>query len=107
MKVIQNTYPHFPNVPRAEVGDEVHWEHHQCFHLVRNSDNKRVFATAPVDRDGNLRSNGEPPLLVGIIAQVKSKGWILSLGGEESTKKHSDDRADEEKYYPKPKGGKK
>ena len=80
MKVIQNTYPHFPKCPHAEVGNEVHWEHGQCFYLIRNSDNKRVFATAPVDRDGNLRSNGQPPILTGIIAQVKSKGWILEIG---------------------------
>lgn len=79
MKVIQNTYPVFPKVAHAEVGDEVHWEHSQCFRLIRNSDGKRLFATAPVDRDGNLRSNGQPATLVGIIAQVKSRGWILEI----------------------------
>ena len=80
MKIVQSTYPVFPKVAHAEVGDEVHWEGHRgAFHLIRNSDGKRLFTTAPVDRDGNLRSNGKTPNLIGIIAQVKSKGWILEI----------------------------
>ncbi len=82
MKVIRNTYPKYPNVPHAEVGDKVHWEHSQCFRLIRDADKKAVFATAPVDRDGKLWSTGRPPILIGIIAQVKSKGWILEVGLE-------------------------
>ena len=80
MKVIRNTYPEWPNTPRAEVGDEVHWKLYQCFRLVRDSDGKTVFSTAPVNRDGNRYSNGEPPVLVGVIAQVKSRGWGLEVG---------------------------
>ena len=79
MKVIQNTYPVFTKVAHAEPGDIVHWEHSTRFILWRKSDRNRVFETAPVDRDGNLRSNGQPPTLTGIIAQVKSRGWILEI----------------------------
>lgn len=80
MKVIRNTYPVFPKVAHAEPDDEVHWELHKAaFRLVRNLDAKRLFATAPVDRDGRLRSNGKLPVLTGIIAEVKSKGWIFEV----------------------------
>ena len=79
MKITSNTYPVYQNVPHAKPGDEVHWEHSQCFRLVRDSDGKTVFSTAPVDRDGKLRSNGKTPILTGVIAQVKSKGWILEI----------------------------
>ena len=79
MKVIRNTYPVFSKVPHAEAGDEVHWEHSQSFRLIRDSDGKSVFSTAPVDRNGNRRSNGQPPILTGVIAEVKSKGWILEI----------------------------
>ncbi len=78
--VIQNTYPKYPNTPHAEEGDIVHWEYSsKGVGLVRDSDKARLFRTAPVDRNGNLRSNGRPPALTGIIGQVKSKGWILEI----------------------------
>ena len=79
MKVIKNTYPGHPNAPRAEIGNEVSWRHAQSFELIRDVDGKIVFATAPVTRDGLLRSNGKSPMLIGVIAQVKSKGWILEI----------------------------
>lgn len=80
MKVINNTYPVHPNAPHAKAGDEVHWEHQRgCFRLIRNSDSKVVFATAPVNNDGQLQSNGQRPVLSGVIAQVKSKGWMLEI----------------------------
>lgn len=84
MKVIRNTYPkhsEHPNVPRAEVGDEVVWEvSRSAYRLVRQRDGKHLFATAPVNKDGMLYSTKQPPQLTGIIAQVESKGWLLEIG---------------------------
>ena len=80
IKIIRNTYPEAPNCPHAEAGDEARWEHNrQGFSLIRLSDEKSLFRTAPVDRDGNRHSTGTPPILTGIIAEVKSKGWILEI----------------------------
>ncbi len=81
MKVIQSTYPKSPNCPHAEIGDAVNWELTRgAFSLVRETDDKTVFRSAPVDRDGRLRSNGKRTVLIGVIAQVKSKNWILEIG---------------------------
>ncbi len=80
MIVLRNTYPKHPNTPHAEEGDSVHWEYSsKGVGLMRDSDKARLFRTAPVDRNGNLYSNGQPPVLIGIIGQVKSKGWILEI----------------------------
>jgi len=79
VKVTKNTYPKYPNVAHAEIGDEVHWEHRSCFTLVRDSDNKVVFMTSPVTKDGNLRSTNLPPTLIGIIAKIKSKNFVLEI----------------------------
>lgn len=80
MKIIRNTYPQFPNCPHAELGDVVRWEFGRgVYNLIRVTDGKAVFTSAPVDRDGNLRSNGKPPVLAGVVAQVKSKGWVLEV----------------------------
>ncbi len=80
MIVLRNTYPKHPNTPHAEEGDIVHWEYSpKGVGLVRDPDGARLFRTAPVDRNGNLQSNGKPPVLIGIIGQVKSKGWILEI----------------------------
>jgi len=85
MKVILNTYPKFPNCPHAEAGDEVRWERGRLgFSLIRLSDGKCVFTTAPVDRDGSRYSNGKPPILIGVIAEVKSKGWVLEVEYEKA-----------------------
>ena len=83
MKVIRNTYPKYPNVPCAEPGDTVHWEiSGQGYRLIRDIDGKSLFCTAPVDKDGNRRSTKTPPVLIGIIAEVKSKRWILEVAQE-------------------------
>ena len=50
-----------------------------CFRLIRESDGKSILVSADVDKDGLLRSNGKPPVLIGIVAQVKSRGWCLIL----------------------------
>lgn len=83
MIVIKNSYPKTAMGPCAEVGDRVHWEHASTFCLVRDSDGKIVFSTAQVDRDGRLRSNGKQPVLTGVVAQIKSKGWRLEIKEEE------------------------
>jgi len=85
MEIIKNTYPESPNCPHGKPGDGVYWSLHRGqFNLIRKSDGKTVFSTAPVDRDGNLRSNGKQPKLVGVIAQVKSKGWFLEVAYEKT-----------------------
>lgn len=80
MKVIINTYPTTPNVPHAEVGDEVIWElsHRRTYKLIRIKDNACVFTTPQVDLNGFLQ-NGTKPILVGVIGQVKSKGWRFEI----------------------------
>ena len=85
MKIIKNTYPQRPNVPHGKPGDVVYWSLYRGqFNLIRKSDGKTVFATAAVDRDGNLRSNGKQPTLCGVIAQVKRKGWSLEVAYEKT-----------------------
>jgi hypothetical protein len=80
MKIIENTYPRHSGVAHANPEDEVRWEASRgCFRLIRLSDGKAVFATGPVDREGLLRSNGKPPIVSGVIAEVKSKGWRLAV----------------------------
>ena len=80
MKIIKNTYPVHPGIAHAELGDIVHWECGRAeMRLIRESDGATLFCTAILNRDG-LKANGEPPVLMGIIGQVKSKGWILEIG---------------------------
>jgi hypothetical protein len=80
MTVIKNTYPATPGVAHAEVGDEVRWEFVRGhYSLVRISDGKTLYATGDIDKNGNLRSNGKPPQLTGVIASVLSKGWVLEM----------------------------
>ena len=80
MKVVRNTYPKYPNVARAEEGDIVNWQMIRGhYSLVRESDGKTLFSTAPVTKEGVLVSNGKQPILTGVVAQVKSKGWVLII----------------------------
>ncbi len=80
MRVIRNTYPENPGVAYAKPGDEVRWSLERgVFKLIRISDDKTVFSTAPVNKDGNLRSSGKPPTLSGIVAQIKSRGWVMEI----------------------------
>ena len=67
--ITKNTYPEHPNVPHGNVGDICEWElSHGCFNLVRLTDKRTVFSTAPVNKEGLLRSNNKQPVLVGKIA---------------------------------------
>jgi len=78
MKIIENTYPIRPNVAHGYPGDEVEWSLSRGgYNLIRKSDNKTVFGLPPVDQSGCLKSNGKKPILIGKVAEVKSKGWRL------------------------------
>jgi len=77
--VKQNTYPNVDLNP----GDEVQWIHgKKCYHLYKASSTKIVdkayFASPDCNKDG-IKPNGKQVNLVGIVAQVKSKGYILEL----------------------------
>ena len=84
MKILENTYPEVNGIAHAKIGDEVYWELFRGAYRLRrkNIDGKidTVFSTSEVDKDGNLRSSRKPPILIGIIAHVKSKGWIMRVG---------------------------
>jgi len=83
IKVIRNTYPIYPNVAHAEAGDICRWELARgCYRLIRQSDGESLFCTPPVNKDG-VKSNGQPPTLVGVIAQVKSKNYIFEVENAE------------------------
>lgn len=79
MKIIRNTYPVYSGGTHAEPGDKVCWKHYKTMELIRRSGEKTIFSTATVDKNGFLRSNGKQPVLTGVIAQIKSKGWILEV----------------------------
>jgi len=77
--VEKNTFPEYDRVPHAKQGDVVKWEaHRDCYRLIRFSDKKCLFAIPKLTRDGLLQ-NGQKPNLMGVIAEVKSKGYILEL----------------------------
>ena len=79
IKIIKNTYPKYPKAPHADPGDICHWEYAKgVYRLIRESDGKSVFASAPVNK-GGLLQNGDKPNLVGVVGQVKSKGWVLEV----------------------------
>jgi uncharacterized protein YijF (DUF1287 family) len=79
IKIIKNTYPEVKNVAHGKPGDICEWQLIRgSYHLVRTSDNKSLFSTPLVNKDGVL-SSGKRPVLVGIVGQVKSKGWVLEL----------------------------
>jgi hypothetical protein len=77
--VVRNTYPYWPKCAHAEAGDVCHWDKGRgCMSLVRDSDGKTVFS-----RD--LLSPGQHDKdrpVVGVVAQVKSKGWFLEVADE-------------------------
>lgn len=76
--VTKNTYQRYPNAAHAEPGDICEWELSRgSFRLIRQSDGKCVFSSAPVDKNGLLRSNGKKPVLVGCIAKYKGQELIV------------------------------
>ena len=78
--VKRNTFPRYPNVAHAEVGDIVEWRGDGANKsgLYRTSDNG-TFAKCLWSRTRQSRFHEfkQPP--VGIICQNKSKGYILEL----------------------------
>jgi len=78
--VKQNTYPNID----LKIGDIVEWVHgNKCYYLYKSpiksiTFDKKYFASPNCNRDG-IKPNGKKVDLVGIVAQVKSKGYILEL----------------------------
>lgn len=81
MRIIENTYPKHENAAFGEVGESVEWRlKYGQYELTQVGGHKVYFSTAPVDKNGNLRSNGKKPILKGVVAEVKSKRWRLVVG---------------------------
>jgi len=78
--VKQNTYP---NVDLKQ-GDTVEWMYaRKCYYLYKYPIkstilDKSYFASPNCNKDG-IKTNGKQVSLVGIVAQVKSKEYILEL----------------------------
>ena len=78
MIVLRNTYPRFSGVPHAEPGDVVEWfAGPRCMSLVRQSDGATVFSR---DKRPKEREDNRP--LIGVIARIKSKGWVLEVAAD-------------------------
>ena len=76
MKVVRNTYPVWAGVAHAEPGDVVDWKDgRREMHLERESDGRSIFS-----RDHLPKNVDDMRPMVGIIAQVKNKGWVLEVG---------------------------
>ena len=77
MKVVENTYP----IPLLQ-GDEVEWRLERgAYWLYRKGAgqyDRPVFAGPAVDKQG-MKSNGQQPTLIGVVAEVKSRGHRLVL----------------------------
>ena len=78
--VKQNTYPNI----NLKIGDIVEWVHERkCYYLYKSpikstTFDKIHFASPNCNSDG-IKPNGKQIDLVGIVAQVKSKGYVLEL----------------------------
>jgi len=74
MKVIKNTYP-----INLSHGDTVEWRLLRgTYYLFKPGASKASFAGPSVNRQG-LKTNGKPPILIGVVAENKSKNQILEL----------------------------
>ena len=78
--VTENTYPKYPNAARAESGDIVEWRarNKNTMELIRLSDDRCVLSLTRNHHTGNF----EHPK-VGLVCQVKSKGYRLVLDDKE------------------------
>ena len=79
LEVVKNTYPYI----KLEIGDKVQWVFERSrygLYMVpyKGIFDKPVFVSANCNRDG-VKANGKPVDLIGIVAQLKSKDWILEL----------------------------
>ena len=78
MKVKQNTFPEYFNVPHGKPGDECYWQIGKCCNLIRKSDDKIIYFSKTIDYNG-LLYKGKPPTLIGILAEVRCEGWVLEI----------------------------
>jgi len=75
MRIVKNTYPVWPGVAHGNTGDEVKWMPGRGkMHLERASDGKSIFSRDCLPKDVDDRRP-----MIGIIAQVKNKGWTLEI----------------------------
>jgi len=75
MIVKRNTYPRYPKIKSAEIGDVVEWRvGRRQWNLTRISDGSIVFS-----RDCLPRHEEDTRPMIGVIAAVASKGWFLEL----------------------------
>ena len=73
--IIRNTYPTWPNVAHGLPGDVVEWSAGRGqMNLIRVTDGKSIFS-----RDCYPKDVDDPRPMVGVIAQIKSKGWVLEI----------------------------
>lgn len=81
-RVKRNTFPRHPGIAAPEPGDLVVWKRDPgCFRLFKADDDNFkmcLWCSPPVNSQG-LKLNGQPPTLVGIVAQNKSKGYVFEL----------------------------
>ena len=75
MRVVRNTYPIWEGVAHGEVDDEVEWKPGRGkMHLERLSDGKSIFS-----RDCLPKDVEDHRPMVGVITEIKSKGWVLEI----------------------------
>ena len=78
LEVVKNTYP-----TDLKPGDKVQWVYERGRYSLykvpyKGIFDKSYFASPNCTKDG-IKLNGMPVDLVGIIAQLKSRGWVLEL----------------------------
>ena len=77
--VKKNTYPTIDLKP----GDQVEWQYIRgCFYLYKADKlkliDKTYFASPNCNKDG-IKPNGKQVNLIGVVGELKSKGYILEL----------------------------
>ncbi len=78
--VLKNTYPEVDLLP----GDLVEWvfqrSHYSLYRYpYKGLLDKSCFTTPSCTREG-IKSNGKRVDLVGVVGQLKSRGYVLELG---------------------------
>ena len=75
LRITRNTYPAYQGVAHGEVGDIVKWSVARGkMSIDRVSDGRGIFGRDCLPKD---REDTRP--MIGIIAQVKSRGWVLEV----------------------------
>jgi len=78
--VKQNTYPNI----NLKQGDTVEWVHERkCYYLYKSPIKSTIFDkkyfTSPNCNRNGIKPNGKKVDLVGIVGQLKNKGYVLEL----------------------------